>query len=158
MIGASRQAIVLLVAAAAIANPGRAGAQASDTNGPAEPATFLVAAVCASVGAVAGFAVAATVARSPDRLCPAVPGARCDDDGPNLPLLAGSTLLGAGAGAYLGARMLGGRQNLIRSTLGAGVGLLLGGALAAALDSDSDRAIAVSFVVPTGIFAALVGR
>jgi hypothetical protein len=54
--------------------------------------------------------------------------------------------------------MLGGRQSFIRSTLGAGVGLLLGGALAAALDSDSDMAIAVSFVVPTGIFAALVGR
>lgn len=147
-----------LLAAAAMAIPGRAGAQDSDASRSREPATFFAAAVAASVGAVAGFALSATVARAPDTLCPTVPGARCDGGGSNVPVLVGATLLGAGAGAYLGARVVGGRRGFLRSTLGAGVGLLLGGALAAALDADSDVALAVSFAVPTGIFASLVGR
>lgn len=158
MIGASRQAVALLVAVAAIVGPARAGAQARDASRPPEPATFLVTVAAASTGAVAGFAVAAPFARSDAGYCPTVPGAQCGGGERNVLVLAGGTLFGAATGAYLGARMLGGRQNFLRSTLGAGFGLLLGGALATALHTDSDMALAVSFVVPIGIFASLAGR
>lgn len=158
MIGASRQAVVFLVAVAAIAVPERAGAQTRAASRPPEPATFLVTAASASAGAVAGFAVAATFARPDPRYCPAVPGAHCGGGEGSVLVLAGSTLFAAATGAYLGARMLGRRPNFFRSTVGAGLGLLVGGALATALDADSDIALAVSFVVPTGILASLVGR
>ena len=123
-----------------------------------EPQRFIASAVLASAGAVGGFFVGAALAPREGRICPAMPGARCSDGTP-LPLgvMAGS-VLGAAAGATLGARLLGGRQNFLRSAAGAVLGLFVGGAIAGQFNAESDGALAISFVVPTGVFAAWVGR
>jgi uncharacterized protein YcfJ len=71
--------------------------------------------------------------------------------------MAGSAI-GAAAGATIGARLLGARQSFLRSAAGAVLGVLIGGAIAGRFDTESRGAFAISFVVPTGLLAAWLGR
>ena len=155
--GSSRSVLAML---ALLISVPVASARAQDLREPEprEPQRFIASAVLASAGAVGGFFVGAALAPREGRICPAMPGAPCSDGTP-LPLgvMAGS-VLGAAAGATIGARLLGGRQSFLLSAGGAVLGLFVGGAIAGQFNAESDGALAISFVVPTGVFAAWVGR
>lgn len=123
-----------------------------------EPQRFIASALLGSAGAAGGFLIGAAVAPREGGLCPAVPGTNCGGGTPNVFGVMAGSALGAAAGATLGARLFGGRQNFLRSAGGALLGLFVGGAIASGRDADSDGALAVAFVVPAGALAAWVGR
>jgi hypothetical protein len=156
--GFIRSVICAVVCAVAIGALPVSTAAAQRNAAPREPQRFLASAVLASAGAIGGFLVGAALAPREGTLCPTVPGGTCSGGTPHpLGVVAGSAL-GAAAGATLGARLFGGRQNFVRSAGGAALGIFVGAALAGSLDSESDGVLAVSFVVPTGVLAAWVGR
>ena len=148
--GVGATALQLLVLTA------RAAAQA-----PERPGSFVLSTIAAAAGSVVAIAATATFAvdvGSSD--CPAVPGARCSGgiNGGAIATIGGASLLGAATGAVIGRHLMGGRQSFARSLVGAALGTLVGGAVASQLRTTEVVPLTLSFVVPQGLFAALVGR
>ena len=87
-----------------------------------------------------------------------ITGGDCDDTaGPTVLFVAGTTVVGAAGGAWIGRRLSGGRQSPVGSLLGATVGLLAAGLLATQLHPDSAVPGALTISIPTGLFATLGG-
>jgi hypothetical protein len=119
--------------------------------------SFPVTALASTVGAVAGIAIAAHFSQSGSTMCPTVPGATCNAGGSAVLWVAGASVIGAASGAVVARQLMGGRQSFLRSLLGAGLGTMVGGLIVSQLGTTETVPVVVSFSLPQGLFAALVG-
>ncbi len=150
------RAVAACLAACAVAQP--LAAQWHSEAQAESHGSFLLTATAATAGALAGFAAATLLAPIGSSMCPTVPGADCRSNAGAVLVTVSATLVGATAGAVVGNRLTRGRQSVPRSLFGAGLGLLVGGAILTQLDTDADAAVVLSFAIPQGLFAALIGR
>ena len=119
--------------------------------------SFAATALFASAGSLLGIVVASPLVHVSGG-CPTVPGAKCGANNNTMLYVVGASLAGAATGAVLGRQLTHGRQSIVRSIGGALLGGMVGGALVSYLGRHpSDAAVTVTFVVPQGVFAALVG-
>jgi len=151
-------AVALVCCFGAAVTPSAVLGQAHTESTTRQAGTFLATATLAAAGAAAGFVGGAAISSGAPQVC--VPEAmdRCGGSEWSILYPIGGAAVGAAVGATLGARLMGRRQSLLRSALGAGLGMFVGGALAGQLDLDSEPSLAVSILIPTGLFAAWVGR
>jgi hypothetical protein len=130
------------------------------TRQPGEGGSFLATALGATAGGLVGLGAGIALAPAGGGGdCALGTGGGCSDGigGAQIAFIAGSTVLGATAGAWTGRRLSGGRQSPVGSLLGACVGLLAGGWLGTQLRPEEPVPAALIVTIPTGIFAALGG-
>ena len=121
------------------------------------PGSYPTTAALAAAGGAAGMIAVGLLAQPGSSACPAIPGAQCSSGSAPVLLLAGASIAGSTLGAMLGRSLGGGRQSVFRTAMGSALGLMVGGLIASQLRSEDPAPLVVSFSVPQGVFAALVG-